>query len=438
LEYLSALPMAAKLRIGVVHPTRIGSAGLASRSTEETLVIHLPNGEKRTLSNNFLEWLRGFTDAEGCFFIGVKKNVNYFSFTYTIQLHIDDIQVLYYIRDRLGIGRVRSFRTMATFEVNPLTELEVIIAIFSNYNLNSTKHLNFLAFKEALKLYTLSSKRDYRKEIKPKIVGIRNTINNQRTNFELPLTHSVIITDYWLLGFVEGDGSFFCRKGGRLTFFLSQKGNKALLLAIKDYLYNKAQQATGVLGIDKEAVIVQLDAKLKWALRVDQTDFIAQVIIPLFNSVNFLTKKSLDYSDWVDVLQIRLKGLHLLPEGSIIIEKIIGQMNDNRLSTSGKPSVDRDLLKASINKLLSISPAVYEIKPDGRIWDISKKRFIGKKTGIRQPVQLISPDGTIIQTFTTRAGCGKFLGFSTTTIRRKLDKNEPVLFEGKLYSLRKV
>lgn len=433
--------MPAKLRIGQVQPTRIGSVrGVsASGSTEETLVIHLPNGEQRTLSNNFLEWLRGFTDAEGCFFIGVRQNVNYFSFTYTIQLHIDDIQVLYYIRDTLGIGRVRSFRTMATFEVNPLTELEVVMAIFSNYNLNSTKHLNFLAFKEALKLYTLSSKRHYRKEIKAEIVAIRNTINNQRSHFELPLTHSVIITDYWLLGFVEGDGSFFCRKGGRLTFFLSQKGNKALLLAIKDYLYNKAQlAATGVLGIDKEAVIVQLDAKLKWALRVDQTDFIAQVIIPLFNSVNFLTKKSLDYSDWVDVLQIRLKGLHLLPEGSRIIEKIIGQMNDNRLSTSGKPLVDRDLLKASINKLLSISPAVYEIKQDGRIWDISKNRFIGTKTGIRQPVQLISPDGEIIQTFTTRAACGKFLGFSTTTIRSKLDKNEPVLFEGKLYSLRKV
>jgi len=77
---------------------------------------------------------------------------------------------------------------------------------------------------------------------------------------------------------------------GRLTFFRSKKGNKALLLAIKDYLYNKAKQATGVLGIDKEAVIVQLDAKLKWALRVDQTDFIAQVIIPLFNSYISLPK----------------------------------------------------------------------------------------------------------------------------------------------------
>lgn len=97
LEYLSALPMPAKLRIGEVKPTRIGSVSgvSASGSTEETLVIHLPNGEQRTLSNNFLEWLRGFTDAEGCFFIGVKQNVNYFSFTYTIQLHIDDIQVLY-------------------------------------------------------------------------------------------------------------------------------------------------------------------------------------------------------------------------------------------------------------------------------------------------------------------------------------------------------
>lgn len=432
LRYLSALLMTAKQRIGESDLdgacVRQGSLVLANVSNEETEVIR----KERTLSKEFLEWLRGFVDAEGCFHIGARKNVNYFGFTFIVSLHVDDIQVLYYIRDTLGIGRVRSFRNMATFEVNPITELEVVIAIFSKYNLNSTKHLNFLAFKEALELYTMSDKRDYRKEIKPKIVAIRNSMNTQRTNFELPsTTHNIIITDYWLLGFVEGDGSFFCRKDGRLTFWISQKRNKALLLGIKDYLYKKAQ-VTG--GMHKDVVIIQPDVKLKWVLRVDQIDFIERVIIPLFNSVKFHSKKYLDYSDWVDVLQIRKKGLHLLPEGPIIIEKIIGQMNDNRLSTSDKPAVDRELLKAEINKFLS-RPPIYVIKEDGRRWDISKNRFIGIKSGVRQAVRLISPDGEIIQTFNSRAACAKFLGFTTTTIRNKLDKNEPVLFQGKLYSL---
>lgn len=33
-------------------------------------------------------------------------------------------------------------------------------------------------------------------------------MNTLRTNFILPVTHEISITPYWLLGFVEGDGSF--------------------------------------------------------------------------------------------------------------------------------------------------------------------------------------------------------------------------------------
>jgi hypothetical protein len=64
-------------------------------------------------------------------------------------------------------------------------------------------------------------------------------------------------------------------------------------------------------------------------------------------------------------------------------------MNDNRLSTSGKPAVDRALLKADINKLLNRSD-IYEIKEDGRILNISKNKYIGIKGGVKQGVQLIS------------------------------------------------
>ena len=36
-------------------------------SNEEFVVIELPGGNKIKLSRNFIEWFRGFTDAEGCF-----------------------------------------------------------------------------------------------------------------------------------------------------------------------------------------------------------------------------------------------------------------------------------------------------------------------------------------------------------------------------------
>jgi hypothetical protein len=33
-------------------------------------------------------------------------------------------------------------------------------------------------------------------------------MNTLRTNFILPNYHKILITPYWLLGFIEGDGSF--------------------------------------------------------------------------------------------------------------------------------------------------------------------------------------------------------------------------------------
>ena len=33
-------------------------------------------------------------------------------------------------------------------------------------------------------------------------------MNSLRTNFIFPLTHKILITPYWFLGFIEGEGSF--------------------------------------------------------------------------------------------------------------------------------------------------------------------------------------------------------------------------------------
>jgi len=67
----------------------------------------------------------------------------------------------------------------------------------------------------------------------------------------------------------------------------------------------------------------------------------------------------------VSLFNIQKSGLHLLPEGKELIKRILSQMNNNRLSTSGKPAIDRDILMRDIAKLLSKSN--YVVKEDGRI-----------------------------------------------------------------------
>lgn len=56
---------------------------------QSPIILELPDGKKLVLSLDFLEWFRGFTDAEGSFII-VKGLGNSFSFHFVIRLHIDD------------------------------------------------------------------------------------------------------------------------------------------------------------------------------------------------------------------------------------------------------------------------------------------------------------------------------------------------------------
>jgi len=62
--------------------------------------------------------------------------------------------------------------------------------------------------------------------------------------------------------------------------------------------------------------------------------FIKLALIPLLDDLTWRSKKYLDYCDWKYIIAILQKGFHYLPEGKALIDKILGQMNNNRLSTS--------------------------------------------------------------------------------------------------------
>ena len=77
-------------------------------------------------------------------------------------------------------------------------------------------------------------------------------------------------------------------------------------------------------------------------LHINQQDFIINKLIPLFDSMEWRSKKLLDYQDWKFILRLKELGLQYTEEGLKVIDQIINQMNDNRLSTSGvSPKVDR-------------------------------------------------------------------------------------------------
>lgn len=384
--------------------------------------------------DKFYEWFCGITDGEGCFRIERGRGET-FQFIFKILLHIDDIDMLYYIKDRLGIGSVKNYGNTAHFVVTSQNHLGKIINIFSDFPLKSTKFLNYLEFKRAFELYINSKNKT--KDLSLEIEKIKNTMNRGRLDFQLPEGHCPIITSYWLLGFVEGEGSFHLdRSSNRLIFNITLSGHDlALLEAIKDFLYNLPEVESSS-NLNKASIMIYVAKSSTKAvhLSIKNTEFIKSVIIPFFSSMVWQSKKLLDFQDWVLVFKLKEKGHHYTDQGLRLIELILSQMNNNRLSTSKAARVDRALLHADIHRMLS-GPSNYEIKGD-RIYIKSLNKYLSSPKA--KVVQLVdNQSGETLQTFTSLTACAKSLGMAQSTVWVKYTKGESFLFNNKLVKIKR-
>jgi len=115
-----------------------------------------------------------------------------FRFEFSIGVHFDDQDVLTFIRDTLRVGKVSVKgkdikKRIAFFTISSKSELEVIMAIFKKYNLNTTKHLDFLCLAQAYILYTKDSRNtEYRLKLKATILRIKDSMNSKRSYFYMP------------------------------------------------------------------------------------------------------------------------------------------------------------------------------------------------------------------------------------------------------------
>lgn len=387
---------------------------------------------------DFYEWLSGLTDGEGSFYFVRRNETGTFDFKFQICLHVDDIQMLHFIQKTIGIGKVASINSTARFSVTTLEDIQKIIDIFSNHPLNSTKLLNFLCFKKAFELYISSHKK---KDIIKELDILKSSMNTQRTDFNFPESYKPRITPYWLLGFVEGEGSFFVRKDQyKLTFTLTQSSRDlALMLSIKDFIYN-------LPGINKENMddssirisITQssTDANPITQLIITKTDLIRSAIIPFFSSITWRSKKELDFQDWVTIFKIKERGHHYQEEGMKILNLIISQMNNNRLSSNrgvSLPKVEREHLYLEIKNLLD-GPSNIEVKKDGRLFIKSLNSFYKGSGKVR--VEIKDKDGLVLNTFASLSDCAKFLGVSQPTAKNRLLKSQFFLFQNKPYIIK--
>lgn len=340
----------------------------------------------------------------------------------------------------MQIGKVRNYQTKtsgAIFEVVAQGEIGIILAIFNKYSLNTSKHLNFKDFEKAFWLYVESSFKERREELKAVIKSHIANMNRQITDLTMPLNHYKV-SRYWLLGYVEGDGSFyFSTSNESLVFSITQKGNETLMLAIQDFFHNLVTASELLSSRDNESwVKINPDKKKgSYNLIIQRGSYLEFVLIPLFDSLTWQSKKYLDYVDWRAIFYIYKKGFNYLPCGKALVKRIISQINNNRLSNSNAQWIDRDILLADIDKLLS-GPSNYENK-NGKIFIKSLNRFKGQPSS--KTVQLLDgANGNILNIFYSIVECAKFLDSLPQTTRIRAQKNTRFLFKGKLVYLQLV
>ena len=172
---------------------------------------------------DFLEWLIGFTEGDGCTVASSRGDCSII-----ITQSTNDIEVLHYIQSMLGFGSVipqSAANSTHRFVIQDKVCLRLMALLFNGNLVFPVRQGQFLAFLDELNQYISRGR-----IILPTITPILSTV--------LPT-----LKDSWLLGFIDSEGCFSISLlstgvAFRIRFILSQKWayNKVILLHIVSIL----------------------------------------------------------------------------------------------------------------------------------------------------------------------------------------------------------
>ena len=407
-----------------------------NNNCNNNLLINMPsfkekNFESDFLEKDFLEWFVGFTDAEGNFNIKLNglndntfKNVQ---FTFQIGLHEDDRDVLSYIMNTLKCGHISKSKGRVNFFVNDLNSLlYIIIPIFDCVNLNSSKYYHFELFKKAV--FLTKDKSHLLNQGKLEIINYRKEMQMMSDKWVPNSMYSKInITNNWLAGFIDGDGSFSYNK--YVPRFKLENHCKEL------ELYNKIKEFLTVGNVMLTSPRVnRVSNNSTVVLEINKIKELKDILIPLMyknNCILFKTLKSEDFLLWLKLIDIYYKGYHTITEGKYLFDAIKLHINRYRLTsniallenvqTISLSEIDNLLVK------LYLLDSPYEIKQGIRYYRNTDK-LVSEATNI--VVIDNNNNKTIYNSFTD---CAKSLHISRKTIKQCLNTGR--LYKGYVFVL---
>jgi hypothetical protein len=128
------------------------------------------------------QWIVGFTDGEGCFFIGINKNSTMKQGLqilpeFTIVQHKKNIQTLYALKDYFQCGVVRTNHgDRMCYRVRGQKNLvNQILPFFEKHPLKTTKQIDFKKFRRVVLM--IEQKQHLNEDGISKIRKIKNCMN---------------------------------------------------------------------------------------------------------------------------------------------------------------------------------------------------------------------------------------------------------------------
>jgi hypothetical protein len=393
----------------------------SARQKDKLLIKFSPFGEKiKTfyLEPDFLEWLVGFTDAEGNFNISLRNLINdkYNSLVLTFQigLHIDDLNLLKFIKEKLNCGHISISGSRCNYFVNDQVSLiNVILPIFNFVKLNSSKYYQYLIFEKAIKL--IKDKKHLSPEGKLEMIQYYYEMKIPSIAPSSHKLNNIPLTVYWLAGFIDGDAYFSVGNYAPRLKFENHIKELELFKRIKE-CFNLSSANLNIIQPRKN----RSNSSPMIVFEIREIEILKNTIVPLFSNLNVLKSKKLeDFNDWSILVNIYYLGYHLLPEGKILINEIKNGWNNFRLSTSDRLSKNIKNLTCSpfevtienkIKNLFSL-PAPYEIKHG--------LRFIrGTNKLVSEKIKIISIDNFNNKSiFSSLTECSKSLHIGRSKIK---------------------
>jgi len=245
------------------------------------------------MKNNFIKWFIGFIDAEGNFqiFPKVRKNkhtnqITSYGVGYGIHLgiHLRDAELIYYIQSIFdGIGHVYLYseKEEAHFAITKKDELRRFI------NIVITEH-SLLTEHQSTRYKTLKFVLDNDIKI-VRTLDEYNEIKNISWPTPDPFSKDHNHINEWIVGFVNGEGSFGVYRNGTVYRFTIEHTDQRVLELIK---------ITLGLSLDVYVVKIREGRKQTYALTVSNTTDIDKVIKFFDNNESLKGYKLKQYNEF--------------------------------------------------------------------------------------------------------------------------------------------